>query len=529
MLLKDGLAIGPYWGKSTSNTTGRDQLGMQATSIATYALLLPGLINPTKRIRYYSFYAWLIEKYATQFKGLQKPILRDFIRRGELLFAFASLKSDDKQKSLYGSKYIKNYSKKHHNLSSDRHYIDLAKSADNPRGPESYWQYSGGAFEQYYRGLLKNIGILTELKDGAIGVTDRGKELGDAFESSVKSDCVNVVLQSIIKGGIKVSDLTVICKNFNCHTIEGKESQLLINALLNPNVSLENSFRRNTIILLLDYAKSQGHIKEPLDFPKSICYGTTTLGKKVNFQNLTLTRDIWKYYILNEYTHLGFEAIFEFLLVNLKENGWTLIEDCSDKFISDVLRSVNRILPNLHHINKKTRLGNILQSLNIYCKSKWNEDGSPEWLVQQYLKEKDIAFPVLLVLSLAEKYRKEITTLKYIGTNHQIHRDGCFTEVIDDILSMQNLTFGDALHRLLCSGVIGRHLQTAYRKINQTSHTLKFIYEQDSLLWLNSSEPGWTSPRLGSLMNYLKDLSILDDNGALTSLGRSLHAKNTQR
>ena len=43
---------------------GLDPLGLQNTSDSTFSILLPGLNNVTGRIRYYSFYCWLLDEYS---------------------------------------------------------------------------------------------------------------------------------------------------------------------------------------------------------------------------------------------------------------------------------------------------------------------------------------------------------------------------------------------------------------------------------------------------------------------------------
>ena len=53
----------PFWAENSGFMTGRDALGIQNSSIATYSRLLPGLTNLTLRLRYYGFYLWLLKTY----------------------------------------------------------------------------------------------------------------------------------------------------------------------------------------------------------------------------------------------------------------------------------------------------------------------------------------------------------------------------------------------------------------------------------------------------------------------------------
>lgn len=60
-VLQKGNSIYPFWGENVNLITGLDPLGLQVTSEATYATMLPGLSNLTNRLRYYGFYCWLID------------------------------------------------------------------------------------------------------------------------------------------------------------------------------------------------------------------------------------------------------------------------------------------------------------------------------------------------------------------------------------------------------------------------------------------------------------------------------------
>ena len=52
-----------YWASNDGFKVGRDPMGIQNSSIATYGCLLPGLTNLTGHIRYYSLYCWLLNEY----------------------------------------------------------------------------------------------------------------------------------------------------------------------------------------------------------------------------------------------------------------------------------------------------------------------------------------------------------------------------------------------------------------------------------------------------------------------------------
>ena len=87
----------PFWAENSGFMRGRDPLGIQNSSITTYARLLPGLTNLTLRLRYYGFYMWIIREFykkkadRTDFTHKEHY---NFIRRGELILAYVIAEKD---------------------------------------------------------------------------------------------------------------------------------------------------------------------------------------------------------------------------------------------------------------------------------------------------------------------------------------------------------------------------------------------------------------------------------------------------
>ena len=78
-----------YWAANDGFKSGRDPMGIQNSSISTYACLLPGMTNLTGHIRYYSLFCWLINEYDRLEKEMKVNVHQyNFIRRAELIIAF---------------------------------------------------------------------------------------------------------------------------------------------------------------------------------------------------------------------------------------------------------------------------------------------------------------------------------------------------------------------------------------------------------------------------------------------------------
>src|SRR5215470_2714622 len=79
----------PRWLQS-SQIKGLDQLGIQVVSIALYSELLPGLTNVTNRVRYYSFYPWVLHRYAKEIARVSDKTWQEYIRRADFLLALVA-------------------------------------------------------------------------------------------------------------------------------------------------------------------------------------------------------------------------------------------------------------------------------------------------------------------------------------------------------------------------------------------------------------------------------------------------------
>ena len=64
----------PFWASNDGFKGGRDPMGIQNSSVATYGRLLPGLTNLTGHIRYYSLYCWLLSEFVNLVKSKQTDI-----------------------------------------------------------------------------------------------------------------------------------------------------------------------------------------------------------------------------------------------------------------------------------------------------------------------------------------------------------------------------------------------------------------------------------------------------------------------
>ena len=94
-----------FWAYNDGFKVGRDPMGIQNSSIATYGCLLPGLTNLTGHIRYYSLYCWLLAEYMDMYKSNKTGLHQyNFIRRAELIMAF--IMKDQGVNAVVGANFV---------------------------------------------------------------------------------------------------------------------------------------------------------------------------------------------------------------------------------------------------------------------------------------------------------------------------------------------------------------------------------------------------------------------------------------
>ena len=118
----------------------------------------------------------------------------------------------------------------------------------------------------------------------------------------------------------------------------------------------------------------------------------------------------------------------------------------------------------------------------------------------------------------------ELAKLKEYGENNELAKDGegagYFLLQFKSKLETPLYSF---LKEYLFKNIIYRHQYVAFRKIRGGGlSTQKFIIEDHHIRYLGNFEAGYTGPRIGSLISFLKDLNILSTDNHLTDYGSEL-------
>ena len=514
-VLQKGNSIYPFWGETVNLITGLDPLGLQVTSEATYATMLPGLSNLTNRLRYYGFYCWLLDFYfKKEKKGNQTEQYR-FIRRAELLVAILMQKERKEITQITGSDFASNLI---NNATSS--IFDLAAGADKDSGNEKvYWKYPSGAFGQYYFGALQALSLAVRFEntegDVIFNITQAhqrqkvsGQQLADAFEETLSEEIKAIFYNSIKKGKLSDKDINELIKYFAIDKInpDSTEWQLYVDMLLDkdyPSREIEEEFtfhRRNTITSLLATATNNNqeyYWRNYLDE----CYHQKLISKD--------STDIgWYCYQLNEYWQYGCGIIFWATLTYLEKLH---TDQYLPNFINEIATKIN------DKFNLKEN-----STVDEYLKATEHEITEDE-ILEEYDKNEDIiaiaknGFDLLFRLYRSNK--EQLPELKEYMSRNGIIRDGNMADGLLSIFySLQN-NMKDFVTNFVHKNIIYRHQMVALRKMgNGTMATNKFVIEEQMIRLIDTFPARWTSPRMNALRNLLSDLQVINNDGMITDL-----------
>lgn len=512
-VLQKGNSIYPFWGENVNLITGLDPLGLQVTSEATYATMLPGLSNLTNRLRYYGFYCWLLDFYFKKEKQGNQTEQYRFIRRAELMIAILMQKERKGITQITGSDFASNLIN-----NSTSNTFDLAAGADKDSGNEkTYWKYPSGAFGQYYFGALQalSLAVRYENDEGDIifNITQpdpkqkvSGKQLADAFDEGLTEEIRTLFYNCIKKGKLSQNNISKLIEYFAIDKVnpESTEWKLYFEMLLDkdyPSKEIEEDFtfhRRNTITSLLSTAEKNNQEYNWYVYLDD-CY-------EQKFENQENTNIGWYCYQLNEYWQFACGLIFFGTLQYLE----TLQrEEYLPKFISDFSKLINKE----SKTNETTTLENYITNIDK------TEIDLLEQIERSNTPQENAKIGFDLLFKLYHNNREQLPQLKEYLSRNGIIREGNMADGLFAITNHLQNDLKEFISFFIHKNIIYRHQMVALRKMgNGTQATNKFIIEEQMIRLIDIFPARWTSPRMNALRNLLYDLQVIDDEGNITEL-----------
>jgi hypothetical protein len=494
-ILKNGEWKAPFWGKAHNVIGGRDPLGMQSSSVATYGKMLPGLTNLTDRIRYYGFFSWIMKHFQVDPVYWNQLGFTNYIRRCELLFAYINLYDGDIT-GISGSDYVHN-----HVCKDDTTIADLANGADY-RPESTYWKLKAGSFGQYYLGSMQNMGLVKK-ENNILSITTTGEKLAAKFEQKFSAETKSKFFSLVEKGRATGKDIGTLSNQLRVINIEGDEKDFYHRILLAydhgfSERKLYTELRKKSLTFILK-SMENGVLLNLIDAPK-LAY--KMFGKDSTENRSAVTG--WYYYQLNEYCHYAIETIFWGILFELQNRGNAELSSFMKECAEEVLKT-DKFDENWREaVIVKDQDKHLYDLDEFVANIKANMKAGETYLAMAN------GFAMLFKIHLRNV--ESLEALYKLSTELGFRRDGDCLEVFSYLQQTPELELQDLILKLIQRFIIDRHMLVAYRKMGLTNqNSLKFHIE-DGIIWFrNIIEPVWTTPRLKVLGQILVDLDIINE------------------
>ncbi|MDG1195351.1 MAG: hypothetical protein P8N27_07540 [Polaribacter sp.] len=512
----------PFLGKPHYPISGLDQLGLNLTSERIFDLLLPGLNNVTQRVRYYSFYCWFFDWYATTIRNTSRSKQNNYLRRAEFLLALIAA-----YKNLGG---VPGITKALAIFESSDDTINLKLGTQEGANSEgSYWKNPRGVLGQYYISSIKQMGILGDQgdKDGLYIRTDfehqtkvSGKQLADAFSQNTSAN-LQIFTDAIENNYITKRELELLSIDYNMLAIpdKSKEQELLwklFSGLDRPKENQETYFRKETIKLLL-FNITQNEKEEKYN-QLNVPFSIYSNGWQSDYST---TEKLWYFFILEQFWSVSCTGCLNAFLKVLDEkssNNWIDEIELIDHMVSKV-----STLFDTKEADKKEHL---------FFGSSFMED-SVEELVNLSKKEIDPYIKISLSLCAIQKIfiknETSVSELLTISNNFKIHTASSFLNTYYDFNAKRDLTITQFVEFFITHYVVNRHHFVALRKLNATQNSAKFYRDDGMIRFVDDFHYDYSSPRIHTLFDFMRDLNIIDSKTTtLTSKGLE-HLNNLEQ
>ena len=501
--------ISPFISEHADLKVGLNQLGLRNAPEMLFTALLRGLNNVTSRIRYYSFYCWLMEAFCRPHASVDPKQQPKFIRRAEYLLALIQTETKDAL-GIPGINYA-NARSNNPNISS----FDLQEGTYNDSGGTrtgTYFANPGGVFAQYYARSLNDIKLIGEnevSKRVKLYVASNGegylngKTLANAFAASIGPDNISLFLQCVDAGVVSRDQLTSLKKSFRMKSFSGAENErdLLIQLLLQEDFRASDEvtyYRKNTLLLFLEYIKNQPGKDHNVDFPKYV-YKQYLKAPSED----PVYAGWYAYYLDDNYQYQAsilLKNILGILNADPYKNLWVdlgaLVKEMT-KGITDVLLS-------------QGYSGTVEQVCALLT------DGEPQW--QQDREAYPAMAGALLNLfyqtTVNEPYLESIRDLqaRYFAMSGMDD----FSRFIQLCKEQAQWPLEDFIHDFLEKQIIRKHFRVAMRKYHQTGiASYKFLLEDGYVRFLDGVDATHMDSRIDTVADFLRELELYDKNGLL--------------
>ena len=490
----------PEWNRPGKYSMGRDPLGMQAASVRLYTQLVPGVTNVTNRIRYYSFYCWVIGEFEKLEHSSNEEKWKIFIRRAEAAYVLSCVAfCDENSAGMAGSDWAREHSTK---LSEEK--FDFTEWTDSPGQNGQYLKASRGNFGQFYIASMIDVGMLVSTGSAIPLLTqDYGVQIARAFEKACPKATV-FLREAIVAGGINAEQASQIADEANPAALShSTENEYLKDFLLG---------RREDDATALGRRESLWNCLNALNLVGEWDIGKIrTLFYTRNFDAFNLNTKFennlnkWQAYQANELCHIALELLLNDISheIQISPNGiepkTAILQVLSRVGIEALdtektLRDYSNSLALSTSLNDDCQLGdNIILSLST-------PGLRPD--------SKSVQTSLNMLCLLFSRWRISPEIFSALDPKANFGRS--LASLIQSMEKLENNYLLDALSEILRKFIVKNHLHIAGQKLaNSGTFTYRFLSEDGLLKDVRLTEYNFTTPRLSNLLWFAEDVGLI--------------------
>lgn len=491
-LLTQDISLSPFMSDSQSLSVGLNPLGIRTASEQLFTTLLPGMNVVTLRIRYYSFYCWILKMFYADRENADLNGFRKHIRVSELLVALIHAQCN-RGLGVPGINYATNM------IAGTNETIDVlcgAMPGGKPTG--GYWKGALGAFGTYYASSLQEIGLIAPLVENTrlYNITKEknagfitGERLADSFEQNIGKRCSSLFMTCVRNGIVSRNELLEMADSFLSRCMNSSQERDMLTEMLlqkdRPSLPFDSYMRRNTILLLLKYlVDNGGKVFSELEFARFV-YDEY---KKRSVDNVASLG--WYAYYLNDSRQYEALIIFAELLKRLlnsnKAGQWEDIKEFTNMLADEVCNQLGVTSKTLEEVLRDWK--------NINCPEEKMAEAFYR-MFDDYVRNKEY-----------QSHRKLLRQFFMAVKNDVI-------ESFEDIENHFAKPFHDYIKLFLTDNIIYSHYSEAMRKYAQNGiPTQKLTIENGLVRGLEGYEATHSSPRISTLFNFVTDIGLVRDN-----------------
>ena len=501
----------PDWNTPGAFSAGRDPLGLQAASVRLYTGLLPGLTNVTNRLRYFSFYCWVVRQFELRHHSAAEDKWRIFIRRAEAIYVLASRIGDDERASgMAGSNWASDYL----DLLPEQEF-DFSPWTDRPGKPEQYLKAPRGNFGQFYVASMLEMGMLEEHTAPVYAVTENyGLQLATAFEKACPK-ASKLLFDAIETGAVTRESCEMISEETHPSLLrEGSDETRLLREYLWGERETDPTARarRASLWNIMSIIK-QTNLASANDLRRELYVQDNTASPADS--ELTTNLQSWRAYMVNELCHIALELLLNALAHCVNGNSASSIDKIAQHLVSAYLKQVSSQARPIADFAQEVALPDLLAEHEL------GHEISD--IVKNNIEAPnagDIDNAVKLLLSLWNRWG---TDKEFVRVLHSATVSGRSAAGIFEMLDrLANEPAGDALAALIRKFVISNHLLIAGQKLSSSgTFTYRFIVDEGQLVDGVPAKYDFTTPRIGNLIRFAEDARLLGADSEVTEVGKA--------